>query len=144
MTFSGAANVVLGDDFIVRIVVDSKAENQVPDSAVLYFYESATITVGGYSVSTGTGPFNSIVVAPFSGLFGNDRFEIQYHNPEEQWLGLINLQGPNVFQNVLLPQRSDNGRADGGQATEAAEPRSSTPSEARWPGAGPVSRQPDA
>ena len=116
MTFSGQvteilgaphgqwANVVLGDDFMVRIVVDSKAEDQVPESDLgRYFYESATITVGGYSVSTGAGPLNSILVAPFGGLFGNDRFEIQYHNPEEQWLGLINLQGPNVFQNDLLP-----------------------------------------
>ena len=98
------ANVVLGDDFMVRIVVDSKAEDQVPESDLgRYFYESATITVGGYSVSTGAGPLNSILVAPFSGLFGNDRFEIQYHNPEEQWQGGISLQGPNVFQNVLLP-----------------------------------------
>ena len=115
MTFSGQvteilgaphgqwANVVLGDDFMVRIVVDSEAEDQVPGSAALYFYESATITVGGYSVSTGTGPLNHIIVDPFGGLFGNDRYSLQYHNPAEQWQGLISLQGPNVFQNDLLP-----------------------------------------
>ena len=115
MTFSGQvteilgaphgqwANVVLGDDFMVRIVVDSEAEDQVPGSAALYFYESATITVGGYSVSTGTGPLNHIIVDPFGGLFGNDSYTIQYHNPEEQWQGLISLEGPTVFRNDLLP-----------------------------------------
>jgi len=98
------ANVVLGDDFMVRIVVDSKTEDLVPGGAAgLYAYESATITVGGYSVSTGTGPLNHILVDRFGGLFGNDRYQIQYHNPEEEWQGGISLEGPNVFQNDLLP-----------------------------------------
>jgi len=116
MTFSGQvteilgaphgqwANVVLGDDFMVRIVVDSKAEDQDPGGDVGYYaYESAIITVGGYSVSTGAGPLNNILVARFGGLFWNDRYQIQYHNPEEQWQGGISLEGPNVFQNDLLP-----------------------------------------
>ena len=98
------ANIVLGDDFMVQIVVDSKTEDLVPGGAAgLYAYESATITVGGYSVSTGTGPLNQVLVSRFGGLFGNDEYSIQYHNPEEQWQGLLSLQGPNVFQNDLLP-----------------------------------------
>jgi len=115
MTFSGQvteilgaphgqwANVVLGDDFMVRIVVDSKAEDLDPGGVGLYAYESATITVGGYSVTTGTGPLNSILIARFGGLFGNDWYKIEYHNPDEQWQGGISLQGPNVFRNDLLP-----------------------------------------
>ena len=98
------ANIVLGDDFMVQIVVDSKTEDLNPGGGIgRYAYESATITVGGYSVATGTGPFNHIVVARFGGLSGNDRYSIQYHNPEEQWQGLLSLEGPNVFQNDLLP-----------------------------------------
>ncbi|MBX3374937.1 MAG: hypothetical protein KF817_13985 [Phycisphaeraceae bacterium] len=117
LTFSGQVTQILGtphgqwgtiglgDPFVVRCVIDSEAEDQVPGSATgLYFYESVSISVGPYTVSAGTGVFNNIIVdPPGSPPFWMSEYLLRYYDPDGEWQGLIYLMGPGALQDDSLP-----------------------------------------
>ncbi|MBX3374276.1 MAG: hypothetical protein KF817_10610 [Phycisphaeraceae bacterium] len=98
------STIGLGDPFVVRCVIDSEAEDQSPGGAGgLYFYQSVSISVGPYTVTTGTGPENYISVSPFGGLGGMSSYSMKYFDAAGDWEGLVSLEGPGALPDDALP-----------------------------------------